>query len=167
VNPHLSERVTATVTGAVGLVFSTAYVLHARAIEDSLLADAVGASGVPVAVGLLMASVCCALLFKAFIQPPTPPAAKPDLASTQENPRASHVKAMGLLAILLAYVLALPVVGYVICVGLLAFSVAWFAGARNKQALTGLLFLTGPSLWLLFDALLKVRMPTGNWSAFL
>ena len=44
-----SDRATSCVTGAIGLAASLTYVVAARRIEDSLLADAVGASGVPVA----------------------------------------------------------------------------------------------------------------------
>ena len=164
---HISDRLTTVITGSVGLVFSIAYVLHARSIEDSLLADAVGASGVPVGIGVLMACVCCALLFKALIQPRTPQAAATPPTDTQSNPGSAHTKAIGLLAILIAYVVSLPFAGYVISIGLLTFAVAWFAGARNKRVLAGLLFLTGPLLWLLFEALLKVRLPTGIWSALL
>ena len=153
----LSDRATACVTGAIGLVGSLAYIFAARGIEDSLLADAVGASGVPVGVGALMALASLALLLKGWAMPSQAPAA-PTASRLHQ-----HGLAAGLLAILLAYLWVLPWLGYIVSVGLMSAAVAWFSGGRDRKALLGLVVLTGPLLWLLFDFALKVRMPAGFW----
>lgn len=163
----LSDRTTALVTGAIGLVGSVTYVIAARGIEDSLLADAVGASGVPVGVGGLMALCSVALLVKGWRIPGK--AASSGAAGTRAAPYSEspsmhpHVLAAGLLAILLVYLVVLPWLGYIVSIGFLSAAAGWFAGGRDRRALLGFLVLTGPLLWFLFDVALKVRMPTGFW----
>ena len=51
------------ITGVLGILVSASYVAYARQIEDGLLADEVGAAGVPTAVGVLMMLAAAALLF--------------------------------------------------------------------------------------------------------
>lgn len=169
----LSDRTASGVTGALGLVFSLAYIAKANSIEDSLLADAVGASGVPVGIGSLMAAASAVLLVKALM-----PVASKQVADAagrgdgtthvaQTPEKASlrpHLLAAGLVAILVAYMLVLPLLGYVVSIGLMAAAVAWFAGGREAKTLLGFALLTGPLLWFLFDFALKVRMPAGMWS---
>ena len=164
----LSDRTASLVTGAVGLAGSLTYILAARRIEDSLLADAVGASGVPVGVGALMAVASVALLIKALL-----PSAKAQAAavltgdaatqSSAESPLRPHYLAAGLLAILVLYLIVLPWLGYVVSIGILAAAVGWFAGGRERMTLLGFALLTGPILWFLFDFALKVHMPVGFW----
>ena len=155
----LSDRAAAFITGGVGLVFSGAYVLYARNIEDSLLADSVGASGVPVMVGSLLGLASLGLLLKGAVAPADAGAADDAPADT----RRAHLLAIGLVVILAVYVLLLPLLGYLVAIGLLAGAVALFAGGRNQRAVGGMLLITGPLLWLLFDVALRVRMPAGFW----
>ena len=163
----LSDRATSCVTGAIGLLSSLTYVVAARRIEDSLLADAVGASGVPVAVGVLMAVASIALLIKGLVPSAKAHAAsvksKDALKESAESLMRPHWFAAGLLVILLVYLLVLPWLGYIVSIGLLSATVAWFSGGRERKALLGFVLLTGPLLWFLFDFALKVRMPAGFW----
>jgi hypothetical protein len=162
----ISDRAANLVTGGVGLAFSLAYINFARGIEDSLLADAVGASGVPVSVGALMAIASAALLVKGFM-PMARPVPQQEEAAEGSNASASrpHWLAAGLLLILAVYLLALPWLGYVVSIGLMAAAVGWFAGGRDAKVLLGFTVFTGPILWFLFDFALKVRMPAGIWPA--
>ena len=160
----ISDRAANLVTGGVGLAFSLVYINFARGIEDSLLADAVGASGVPVSVGALMGLASTALLVKGFM-----PVARPQ-SQEQEPAKGSsasalrpHWLAAGLLLILAVYLLALPWLGYVLSIGFMAAAVGWFAGGRDAKVLLGFTVLTGPILWFLFDFALRVRMPAGIW----
>jgi len=160
----IGDRHSNLITGAAGLLFSLAYIRFASGIEDSLLADAVGASGVPVAIGGLMALASALLLVKALIQKPTP-SVPADLveAVDPDAPQNPHRLALGLLLILATYLVLLPWLGYVLAVGLLSAAVAWFAGGREAKVLLGFVLVTGPVLWFLFDFALKVKMPTGIW----
>jgi hypothetical protein len=156
----LSEALADRWTALLGLITSTAYVLYARTIEDSLLADGVGAAGVPVGVGCVMAVASLALLLKSLkagfrvSSVPTGEAASPD---------ARHTRAAGLLAILVVYVSLLPVLGYVVSVGLLIGAVAWFAGARQRATILYCMLLAGPFMWFIFDWTLDIRLPVGLW----
>ena len=170
---QVSDRAAALVTGSVGLVFSLAYIKFAGGIEDSLLADAVGASGVPVSVGTLMAAASAALLLKGFLLVPPVQRTSEAVSSTVFDSRVEvpqpahrpHWLAAGLLLILAVYLLVLPWLGYIVSIGLLSTAVAWFAGGRQPKVLLGFALFTGPFLWFLFDFALKVRMPAGVWSA--
>jgi hypothetical protein len=162
---NILERPSNLITGSVGLIFSLVYIRFASGIEDSLLADEVGASGVPLAIGGLMALVSALLLFKAFIQKPTPVLhSDADQEPDPDAPQNPHRLALGLLLILAAYLVLLPWLGYVLAIGLLSASVAWFAGGRESRVLLGFALFTGPLLWFLFDFALKVKMPAGIWS---
>lgn len=165
----LSERGANALTGAGGLVISAAYVFTARGIEDSMLADEVGAAGVPVAVGALMALASLGLIVKAALTPAAP--ATPTTAGEQEEDDAptarAHALAFGLLLILLVYLLALPWLGYVVSIGLMAAAVAWLAGGRQSRVLLGFALCTGPLLWALFDLALRIRLPAGIWKSLL
>jgi hypothetical protein len=159
----LSDRATSIVTGAIGLAASLSYIVAARGIEDSLLADAVGASGVPVAVGILMALTSAALLAKGVLAKAS---SKAEPAQEAEvSPLRAHALAIGLIAILAGYLVVLPWLGYIVSVGLLAAVVAWFAGGRERTTLIGFAVLTGPVLWFFFDFALKIHMPAGFWPA--
>jgi hypothetical protein len=161
----ISERHSNLVTGTVGLCFSLVYIRFASGIEDSLLADEVGASGVPISIGWLLALASALLLVKAFKQKQVPPlSAKPVEAADADTPKNPHRLASGLLLILAAYLILLPWLGYVLAIGLLSSTVAWFAGGRESKVLLGFVLLTGPLLWFLFDYALKVKMPTGIWA---
>lgn len=147
-------------TSALGLVTSTAYVLHAQTIEDSLLADGVGVAGVPIGVGCVMAVASLGLLLKSLR------GVSPDSTSSDEGDVASdsrHAKAAGLLAILAVYVGLLPVLGYVVSIGLLIGAVAWFAGARHWPSILYCMLLAGPFMWFIFDGTLEIRLPVGLW----
>ena len=159
----IGDRAAALVTGAGGLLLSVVYILTARGIEDSLLADPVGASGVPVAVGGLMALASAALILKGLIPASGPVPAEARKASSGSAGLRPHALAAGLLVILAVYLIALPWLGYVVAIGLMAAAVAWFAGGRDRPVLIGFAVLTGPFLWLVFDLALRVRMPAGIW----
>jgi putative tricarboxylic transport membrane protein len=153
----LTERQTDRWTAALGLMTSTAYVLHAQTIEDSLLADGVGVAGVPIGVGCVMAVTSLALLLKSLR------VAGGDSPSSDAESDSRHTKAAGLLAILAVYVGLLPVLGYVVSIGLLIGAVAWFAGARQWQTIFYCMLLAGPFMWFIFDWTLEIRLPVGLW----
>lgn len=165
----LRDSTTSVITGAIGVVAALTYIAAARGIEDSLLADAVGASGVPVAVGVLMAAASFVLLIKGLLAVTAERGAgsageSPDSAEAPvDSPLRPHLLALGLIGILVAYLVVLPWLGYIVSVGLLAALVAWFAGGRELKTLLGFALITGPLLWFFFDFALKIHMPTGFW----
>lgn len=153
-----------------GILVSSTYIWQARAIEDSLLSDEVGAGGVPAGVGLVMMAASLALLVKTMVararaSAPQGDAAQSDAPQAGDGAAHPHRMALGLLAILAGYVALLPLAGYIVSIGLLVAAVGLFAGARRGLPLVLFALATGPLLWFLFQYLLQVRLPAGAWPA--
>ncbi len=165
-NDSLVDRI----SGGLGMLLAITYIASALSIEDSLLADAVGASGVPTGVGVVLLMASLFLFVKSFkSKAGMLTATKEDVAEEaakggSEHP---HAMALGLLLILAAYVFLLPILGYVMSVGLLVGAAAWFAGARKYTSLALCAVLAGPVLWFVFDWTLEIRLPVGLWPLWL
>ena len=166
----MNDALVDRISGGLGMLLAGSYILSAQGIEDSLLADGVGASGVPMGVGivLLLAS------FFLFVKSLKNKAAMDELPYSGETevPAAKgskhpHAMALGLILILASYVFLLPLLGYVVSVGILVGAVAWFAGARRYTSLLMCSVLAGPLLWLVFDWALEIRLPVGLWPMWL
>ena len=160
---NLSDAWRDRLLGGIGSAFAVLYIVTARGIEDSMLADAVGAGGVPQAAGMVLLIASMALLVKSFFvrgaAPSQPQAQAPDDA-TQGLSR-PWLAAAALVLILVVYVLLLPLVGYIIAVSLLGLAVAVLGGARERRTLLLFTAFSGVALWLMFDLALKIRMPVG------
>ncbi len=157
---HQRDRLLA----ALAFVFGVAYAMAARGIEDSLLADEVGAGGVPQAVGVAMALAALALFVKSFrADAGKAPAAADEAAAEQAGLpwRSVALRTAGLVALLLGYGALLPLLGYPITISLLIAAAGALAGAPLRWPLLACALLGGPLLWGLFDLLLQVRMPRG------
>jgi putative tricarboxylic transport membrane protein len=150
-------------TGCLGMAVSSMYIYQASLIEDSLLADAVGVAGVPTAIGYLLLAASLFLFLKSCLKSKQ----KAEVSEEETEPGASehpHLKALGLLLILAAFVAIVPVLGFVVSIGLFVAAVAYYAGARDAKTLLWCALITGPMLWLSFDFALEIHLPTGMWS---
>jgi putative tricarboxylic transport membrane protein len=153
-------------------VFAGSLIAGARNLEDSLLSDAVGAGGVPQGVGIVMALAAVALFAKSFFGG----AGRAATVEPQDKTRGERdgktpsgwgaaKRTVGLVAILAAYGLLLPWLGYPLSIGLLVLASGWLAGAPFKAPLLMCAVAAGPVLWAIFDWALRVRMPVGSlWS---
>lgn len=145
------------ILAVLAAVFAASYVAAAHSIEDSLLADSVGAGGVPQGVGIAM-GICAVVLFaKTFIGAPT--AAHKE---TTSHSLAEFFRTGMLVVILIAYGLLLPVLGYPLSLSLMVLAAGWLAGALLRYPLLLCAAATGPVLWVLFDQVLHVHMPLGT-----
>ena len=151
------------ITGALGILVSASYVAYARQIEDGLLADEVGAAGVPSAVGVVMMLAAAALLIKGSLRT----AGTSGEGVQQPAPWASHRLALYLLGVLAAYVLVLPVAGYWVSVALLIGAVSALVGARDVKVILACSVLGASGLYALFSLLLNIRMPAGLWPSWM
>jgi putative tricarboxylic transport membrane protein len=127
---------------------------QAASIEDSLLSDAVGAGGVPKVVAAVMTGAGALLLARTLLASP----------KEQEPHRgiAAHLKAGGLLALMIGYVLLAPVLGYPFAIGLFGLAVAIYAGARPGPVPLAFGAGLAAALWLGFVKLLGVAFPAGS-----
>jgi putative tricarboxylic transport membrane protein len=160
----MNGRYADRISGALGMLLAAVLVVSAQRIEDSLLADPVGAAGVPtgVGVGLFLASLI--LFVKSWMEPAHQAVPVDESVVVEERGSAHpHAMAAGLLAILAAYVALLSLLGYVVSIGLLVGSVACLGGARSVRSVGLCMLLAGPLLWLMFDWALEIRMPPGLW----
>lgn len=137
--------------GVAALALAGAWWVLAAAIPVSLLADAVGPGGVPMAVAVLMGAAGAVLVLRSVLRPAREPLPGP-----------AHGRAAGLFALLVAYVLALPFVGYPLALGLLAGAVALYAGARPGLALAGFAAGTGALFWFGFVRVMGIPFPAGT-----
>ena len=162
----MNDALVDRISGGLGVLLAASYIATAQSIEDSLLADAVGASGVPTVVGVVLLIASLFLFVKSF---KTKAGMLPEIEgeTAEGGSEHPHAMALGLLLILAAYVFVLPVLGYVVSVGLLVGAAAWFAGARRYTSLVLCAVLAGPVLWFVFDWTLEIRLPVGLWPMWL
>ena len=144
--------------GLVALAVAAAYYAAAAGIPRSLLADAVGADGVPKGFAVALGVLGALQLARTALRPragggPSPPAAGTAL----------HLKAGGMLAIGIAYVAAMPYLGYPLAVAALVFVVTAYAGVKPSLRLGLLSAAAGLGFWVIFVKLLGVAMPDGAW----
>lgn len=151
------DRLLSVLTAA----FAVTYITAARRIEDSLLSDAVGAGGVPQGVGIAMLLMAVALFAKSFRGSAAATVAA-DEAEAGLGWQAIALRTGGLVAILVGYGLALPLLGYPLTVSLLVLASGRLAGAAMRWPLLLCAAVAGPLLWAMFDWALKVRMPVGS-----
>lgn len=144
------------VLGLVALAIAGVYYAGATQIPESLLADAVGADGIPRMLGIGMALVGAAMVLRGLLRPAAAKEADDDAV-----PLRHYVRAGVLLAILVLYLVAIPVLGYPISVALLIAAVAWFAGARADATLAVTAVAGAGVFWFMFHWLLGIPMPAG------
>lgn len=147
-------------TGLMAAVFGWFYRQQAHSIENSLLSDEVGAGGVPGAIGAFFCLVGLILIIKGLWHVVNNPAV--ESAATDWR---KHGMALSLVLVLVFYVLVLPVVGYMLGVALMMSMVAWLAGSKQHRTVILMSVIGGPGMWVLFDQVLRVRMPAGLWGA--
>jgi len=151
--------------GLVVLGVSAGYLHAASQIPESLLADGVGASGVPTALGWAMAALGLILCARSLLARAPGKIAAIPADEDKETPAGMrpHLLALGLLAILAAYVVITPYLGYVGSTALLVGAVARFSGAAFGRNLLIIAIAGALGLWLLFDPLLSIPLPVGSW----
>jgi hypothetical protein len=132
---------------ALGLALAGACWAAADALPVSLLADEVGAGGVPRGLAALLAVFSLGIALRALTRP------------GNIRPRENHFKALGIAALGFAYVALAPLIGYLIATTLLAGGAAYYYGARRPAGVA--LFALGSAalLWLVFGVLLGIPLP--------
>lgn len=147
--------------GAVLLVLSIGYYMSANAMPSSILDTTVTSSAFPKLLSILGAVLSLALIAENFFKV----ALAGRSAAASEEPQESfwqqHRRALGLLAIVLLFVLALEVVGYPVSIGLLILAVSLFQGYPLSLTSAAVAIAGGLLFWLFFMVLLGIHMPLG------
>jgi hypothetical protein len=137
--------------GLAALVLAGAYWALAVDLPISLLSDAVGPGGVPMAIAVLMGGAGAVLVVRSLVGSPREAGASP-----------AHGRAAGLLALLVAYVVAVPFIGYPLALGLLAGAIALYAGARPGLGLAAFAAGIGTLFWFGFVRVMGIPFPAGT-----
>lgn len=137
--------------GLAALLLAGAYWALADDLPISLLSDAVGPGGVPVAIAMLMAVAGVVLILRSLVGAPR-----------EAPPSPAHGRAAGLLALLAAYVVAVPFIGYPLALGLLAGAIALYAGARPGLGLAAFAIGIGVLFWFGFVRVMGIPFPAGT-----
>ena len=149
--------------GVLALFGSAGYLYETARIPESLLEDAVGARGVPLAIGSVMAALGAILCLRAFLRRRV----GAEDSSMERDPMSAtlrpHIQALGLLAILAVYVALVPYAGYIASTALLIAAVAWFSGATRSGYLAVIAIAGSVFLWVMFDPMLSISLPLGSW----
>ena len=132
---------------ALGLALAGAYWAGAAALPESLLADAVGAEGVPKALAALLALLSVVIGIRGAL--------RPSAVYDSKN----HLRALGIAGLGFLYIAIAPLIGYAIAIALLSGAAALYYGARRPAGVA--LFGLGAAalLWLVFGALLGIPLP--------
>jgi len=142
------------VCAALGLALAAAYYAAADAVPRSLLADAVGADGVPklLAIALGLASI---LLGARSLAGRAADAARAEAGLLQ------HLRALGVAALGGAFVALAPYLGYPLTLGLLLLAATLYYGAAPRPRVAFYAAGAAAILWLLFARVLGIAMPAG------
>lgn len=146
------------VLGLGAMAAAAAYWAAADRIPVSLLADSVGADGVPKMLAVALGLFGALLAGSRRLRPASAGAGEPEAPEVR---RRQHRRAAGLLGGLAVYVLLLPYLGYPLA--LLIFAGAIYGGARPTAGLGLVAVLAGLGFWLFFTKFLGVLMPLGLW----
>lgn len=149
-------------------VISIAYWLGADAIRVSSLAGQVGADGLPKLLGLALGGLSVLLALQTWVQKRRLKAS-PLVADGGEDDVLgdwrSHLRALGLIAIGVVYVIVLPWLGYAVSAAVMLAVVAAYAGLRSWISLAAFAFGGAVVFYLIFVQLLSIPLPAGFWPA--
>ncbi|MBI3506355.1 MAG: tripartite tricarboxylate transporter TctB family protein [Proteobacteria bacterium] len=142
-----------TVLGILAVAVAGGYYAESTQIQQSLLADAVGADGVPRMLAYGMGATGLILAGRSLLRPP--------VEADDDGPPDAYRRAAGLLAILIVYLVAVPWIGYSASIAALIAAVSWYAGARPGVTMAAAAVGGAALFWFMFTWLLGIPMPSG------
>ena len=148
------------------LLIALSYYYLSTGINQSALADEIGAAGLPVVYAALLAGIGLVLGAKALIAWRfTPRDGSHPANGGPRRRRRTLLRASGMLAIGVTYVVAVNFVGYLITLTAVIAMVALYQGERMGWRLGGIAIGGGVAFWIFFDQVLGIDMPRGFWPA--
>lgn len=159
------------VFGGVSLALAIGYYLLAAGIPVSQLDDTVGAQGLPRIYALLLGALSVVLIVRAIgagrSKPGTGGTAGEARGSRSgglgSGARAAIFRPLGVVAIGLLYVAAVPSVGYLLSLAGLLAATIWYQGGGMSRRVAAVAIVGALGFWLLFVALLGIQHPAGIW----
>ena len=150
--------------GVVTLGFAALYHHEAGKIRISPLDGPVGAPGLPKALAWALGALALVLILRALYQrfagAPAGAEAEAETLPLAERMR-PHLRAAGVLALGIGYLLLVPYFGYALGIMGLILAVALYAGAAFRLRTVAVAVAGGIAFHLLFVELLKIPLPKG------
>jgi putative tricarboxylic transport membrane protein len=154
----MNARAQDVALGTAMLAVGVAYYWLTTQVQQSALDDTVGPVGLPRFYALLLVGLSAILIVHAasvlFRQ---------NRASSGE-PRQSW-RFLGMLLIGVLYVVVVPWLGYLLSIGLLIGTTAWYQGGSIDRRVILVAASGAVLLWVLFVAFLGVPQPIGAWTS--
>lgn len=156
--------------GILTLLLGVLYLVEAHEIPVSALSDNVGASGFPVLIasGLIVLSIF--LIMQAALRLVArrgAPAAEPEDLGVWSEPRTTMLKAAGLAAIGVTFLLLMPLIGYAVSLAFLLAAVAIYQGKLFGLEVAAVAVGGAVAFWLLFVLILDIPLPAGVFETLL
>lgn len=164
--------------GVVVCGFAVLYWLEADKIRVSPLDGPVGASGLPKSLAYALGVLAVLLIVRSIAVAriaAKAPAAGAKVATTQKVAKAAapeaeaapgmrpHLRALGMLALGIGYLLVVPHLGYALSVMALMLAVALYVGARPGPRTFAVAGIGGVFFYVLFVQVLDIPLPPGFW----
>ena len=152
------------VCGVAALALAIGYYFLADAIPRSLLSDEIGADGLPKSYAMFLAALSVLLIARALLAGRRTALSSPRLGDGERAAKHAAVwRAAGMIAIGIAYVVAVPYLGYFLSIAILIVATTYYQGGRLTRK-TGAVAVGGAAfLWVLFVWLLRIPQPSGIW----
>lgn len=164
----------------IGLLFIIVTVFYwrsANTIPISPLDGVVNAAAMPKALSVAMFAFCTILIVRAlaiewlFVRAARAAGAKADPqraeAGEKDGTLRDHLRAGGMLALGVGYLLILPFLGYVVSMILFVTAVSLFIGSKSIPYTLGVGTATAAVFYLLFVQLLDIPLPAGIWPSLI
>ena len=148
-----------------GFALAVGYFLLAAAIPSSLLADAVGPQGLPMAYAAVLAGLSILLMIRSIGRRRAAPVRAVAAADSGIDWRSQVWRVAGLLGIGVVYVAVVPTVGYLLSIAALIAVTTYYQGGVVNRYVLGVALSGAVFLWLIFVVLLGIPQPPGWWPA--
>lgn len=149
------------IAGLIGLALACGYYALASQIQVSQLADEVGPDGLPKIYAWLLGGLSALLVLRAIFSP-TALVAHTDGDHPVGEAYAAK-RGLGILLIGIAYVIAVPYLGYPLTLAVVIALAALYQGGRLSWQLTAVGICGAAVLWFVFVFLLHIAQPEGLW----
>ena len=150
--------------GALFLVLvAGGYYAAAGGINQSALADEVGAAGLPIVYAIALAALAFALAIKALLSWRFVGRAGGGAGNDLYSEGKKLVRAAGMLAIGIGYVAVVEFAGYPLTLVAVIALVATYQGERMDRRLAGIAIGGGVLFFVFFNLVLGTDMPAGIW----
>jgi putative tricarboxylic transport membrane protein len=147
--------------GGATLVIGVAYYFMATSVPVSQLADAIGPQGLPKVYALMLVALSLILIVTG-LRGVRSSLGSPQRSEVRERPASRGLlRAIGMLAIGVAYIVVVPWLGYLLAISMLIVATTYYQGGTIGRKSAVVALCGGVFFWLLFVVLMGIAQPPG------